>query len=492
MKMDKPENTRQQQTIGEQHQNALLRASATMMVLLCIAAFVCGTAGAATIYVPDDQGTIQQAVSAAGAGDTIIVRDGNYNENVNVFKQLTIHSENGSANCIVKASNSGDHVFTITADYVNITGFAVENATADIMAGIYLHDADNCRVSENNVTGNYNGIQINTSSDNVIADNIVHHNSWWGIWIHLESNNNRVENNTVYNQTGYWNSLGIGIFENSQHNYVYNNTVHDNTISNIELWWDAYYNTIEKNRCYNSEYGILVTNNTNHNCIIDNELYENDYGIGMGVINETWGVPSPINNSVYDNRIHGNTKDGIFLDCTNNNSIYDNNCSSNSGNGIHLNCSSNNTLTKNTANSNYDYGIHLDNADDNNVSCNWVQNNTDAGIYLISGSTGNTIESNNIIANGVVQGDGGYRWQLANNQSGEVSTAYNWWGTANTTKINASICDWTYDTAWGNVTTAPRLDGPAPCAPIPELPTVLLLAVGLLMLVGCARIGRKT
>jgi parallel beta-helix repeat protein len=421
-----------------------------MMVLLCIAASVCGTAGAATIYVPDDQGTIQQAVNNAIAGDTIIVRDGNYNENVDVDKRVTIHSENGSANCIVNASNSGDYVFTITADYVNITGFAVENATADIIAGIYLH-ADNCRVSENNVTGNYNGIHINTSSNNVIADNIVHHNSWWGIWIHLESNNNRVENNTVCNQTGYWNSLGIGIFENSQHNYIYNNTVHGNTISNIELWWGACYNTVEKNRCYNSEYGILATNDTNHNHIIDNELYENYYGIGMGVINETWGVPSP-----------------IFLDHTDNNSIYNNNCSSNSGHGIHLNCASNNTLTNNTANSNSDSGSHLDNADDNNITCNWVQNNTDAGFYLTSGSTGNKIERNNILANGEYSDTSdGYEWQFMNNQSDDVSTAGNWWGTNNTTRINASIYDWTYDAGCGNVTTNPRLDGAVPCAPTP-------------------------
>ena len=61
-------------------------------------------ASAATIYVPDDQGTIQSAVNAANSGDTIIVRDGTYNENVDVnVAHLTIRSESGSANCIVNA-----------------------------------------------------------------------------------------------------------------------------------------------------------------------------------------------------------------------------------------------------------------------------------------------------------------------------------------------------------------------------------------------------
>ena len=159
--------------------------------------------------------------------------------------------------------------------------------------------------------------------------------------------------------------------------------------------------------------------------------------------------------------------------------------------GIHLGSRvSHCNISENAASGNY-AGIYLNDADDNNVSCNWVQDNTDAGIYLIGGSTGNTIAKNNIIANGVLQAGGSYQWNFCNNQSDDVSTAGNWWGTDNTTRIDASICDWTYDTNWGNVTTSPGLTGPSPCAPVPELPTILLFAVGLLMLVGYVRIERR-
>jgi hypothetical protein len=49
---------------------------------------------------------IQHAVDNATAGETICVKDGNYNENVDVSKShLTIQSENGSANCIVQAAS---------------------------------------------------------------------------------------------------------------------------------------------------------------------------------------------------------------------------------------------------------------------------------------------------------------------------------------------------------------------------------------------------
>ena len=69
-----------------------------------------------TIYVPDSYTTIQDA---ANAGDTIIVRDGTYTEDVNVNKRLTITSEKGSASTIVQAVNQNDHVFEVTADYVS-------------------------------------------------------------------------------------------------------------------------------------------------------------------------------------------------------------------------------------------------------------------------------------------------------------------------------------------------------------------------------------
>jgi len=78
-----------------------------------------------TIIVPDDYPTIQAAVDAASDGDTIIVKAGTYIENVNVNKSLTIESENGAEVTIVQATNLNDHVFHVTANYVNIRGFTV-------------------------------------------------------------------------------------------------------------------------------------------------------------------------------------------------------------------------------------------------------------------------------------------------------------------------------------------------------------------------------
>ena len=97
---------------------------AAILFLCCV-----GTASARIWYVDDGGGAdftrIQDAIIAASAGDTIIVRDGNYTENVDVDKRLTIRSENGSENCIVDATKSPDHGFEVIADNVTISGFTV-------------------------------------------------------------------------------------------------------------------------------------------------------------------------------------------------------------------------------------------------------------------------------------------------------------------------------------------------------------------------------
>ena len=117
-----------------------------------------------TIYVPDDYAKIQWAVDNAIAGDTIIVRDGTYTENVDVNKRLTIRSENGSANCIVQAAITAFPGFEVTADYVS--GFTVKDATGDVEesgfggTGIALNSVSYCNVSDNIAVNNTAGIEL--------------------------------------------------------------------------------------------------------------------------------------------------------------------------------------------------------------------------------------------------------------------------------------------------------------------------------------------
>lgn len=122
---------------------------------------------------PADFSTIQEAINAASPGDTIIVRDGTYTENVDVSKSLTIKSENGAETTIVQAENSGYEVFDVTSDYVNISGFTIEGATTS--AGIRINSSHNT-ISNNVLRNNDQGISVYGSSGNVIEYNLCEFN----------------------------------------------------------------------------------------------------------------------------------------------------------------------------------------------------------------------------------------------------------------------------------------------------------------------------
>jgi len=96
---------------------------------------------------------IQTAVDAAGEGDAIYVEGGNYYENVDVDKpRLTLEGA-GVDVVTVSAKVTGDHVFYVTTNWVNISMFNVTGATG-WRSGICLNDAEHCNISDNRVSGN--------------------------------------------------------------------------------------------------------------------------------------------------------------------------------------------------------------------------------------------------------------------------------------------------------------------------------------------------
>ena len=169
-----------------------MRGGALLCFLLVSFFAFAGVASAATIYVPDDYATIQEAVDNASAGDTIIVRDGVYTENIEVDKPLTLISENGSENCIVRAADTHDPVFYVAADRVNISGFTIKGGYNGIRLGL----AENCCITNNNVSGNRCGIRLACSSGNVVRGNTVSENERDGICLE-DSCGNVVSENTV-------------------------------------------------------------------------------------------------------------------------------------------------------------------------------------------------------------------------------------------------------------------------------------------------------
>ena len=362
---------------------------------------------------------IQSAVGNANAGETIYVWNGSYSENVDIgTASLTLQGE-GADVVTVNAASSGDHVFDVTANRVNISGFMATGATGPDSAGINLYNADHCNISDNNVTNNDDGIYLYTSSNNTLANNNASDNAFYGIYLESSSYNN-LRNNTANDcSEGY----GIHLYTSS------NNTLANNTASNNYLGIyleDSSNNTLTNNTMSGSagNFGVygsslpLCLQNIDTSNLVDgkpiyywvnqhNQQVPDDAGY-VGVVNST-------NITVRDLVLTNNT-DGVLFAYTNNSRIENVTVSNNSW-GIDLEYSHNNTLTNNTANSNYGYGvgfgdgISLYSSSNNTLTNNTASNNDCDGIDLYS-SSNNTLANNNA-SNNVFYGV--YLWASNNN-----------------------------------------------------------------------------
>ena len=95
---------------------------------------------ATQLKVPSAYSTIQAAIDAASAGDTVLVADGTYTENLSIDKDIKIISENGAEKTIIDGGKIKEVVVfgsSITRDCV-LDGFTVTNGGGDDAGGILV------------------------------------------------------------------------------------------------------------------------------------------------------------------------------------------------------------------------------------------------------------------------------------------------------------------------------------------------------------------
>jgi parallel beta-helix repeat protein len=220
--------------------------------------------------------TIQEAIDDSNTqpGHTISVDPGTYTENVKVNKSLTIHSASGNpTDTIVQAGSINDHVFNVTADYVNITGLTVTNATADGKAGIYLSSSTHCNISNNNISKNYYGISLNNSNNNTVRKNTVLLNTWCGIYLNSSSNN------FTCNWVAYNNKWGFYLTGISTGNVIEDNNIMVNGEAVNNSWHYNFYN--------NQSNDVSAENNywgTNDAAIIEESIFDKSDDPSKGMV----------------------------------------------------------------------------------------------------------------------------------------------------------------------------------------------------------------
>jgi len=214
---------------------SLLRTTAAALVL-----FACSAAAEVLMVPSSGIRTISQAIVRARAGDTILVSDGVYKEDIFVkagvyLKAANLHGAildgDGRGNVVTLAAGSG------------VEGFEIRNGTI----GIFSRDPD-VVIRRNRIVRNWMSGILVVRHLPVIEDNIIAFNRASGIvgW-NLRSARGAIEHNTIaYN-------VGFGFFLGGA--------------SNVQFQ----YNTV----AYNQKFGIRILEEASGSVIKYNNFWDN-------------------------------------------------------------------------------------------------------------------------------------------------------------------------------------------------------------------------
>jgi len=299
--------------------------------------------------------TIQDAIDANETlnGQTILVDDGTYNENVFVNKSLTLTGESRD-NTIVNANGTGE-AFTLTAPNISITNFTVANSSmhnTPLYGDILLNQTTNCTIGNVEATNcNYTGIALLNSTQNRISDceffadgngivlcysdqNVISDCECFGNQssltesplqdgiVLLTSNENVISDNVVSGNSGLGHFVGIGLWGMGCNDNV---LIGNNVSSCLDNGFDivGFDNNITSNLIWDNGNGVLF-DHASGNIVNNNDIWNNT----MSGVHISLG---DANNTILENTINNNHY-GVFVEWNsgNDNLFYHNNFVSNS------------------------------------------------------------------------------------------------------------------------------------------------------------------
>jgi parallel beta-helix repeat protein len=284
----------------------------------------------ATIVVPDEYATIQEAIDAANSGDTIYVHNQTYYENIFVNKTISLVGEDPETT-IIDGSKSNEtwnpvvYLYGEDAKNVSICNFTIRGSNSSW--GIYIVFHANAHIENNTVTNNSGGVLAYSSDDNTFVNNTVVSNNHEGI-LFIDSSQNTMRNNSMSGNA--YNFGVLGSFFN--HSIDTSNLVDGKPIYYLKNQSDLTINsssfpdvgylalinctkvTVENLSLTNNYNGLLLVQTINS--ILRNNTFQNNLK-GIDIINSS-------NNTIESNNVTDSDWIGISLDDSPNNRFVEN------------------------------------------------------------------------------------------------------------------------------------------------------------------------
>lgn len=165
--------------------------------------------------------SIQAAITAANAGDIVLVHDGTYVENISFLgKAVTVRSANGAAGTIIDGNASGSVVTFNSGEGSGsiLDGFTIRNGSGDsegwgggIKCNASSPTITNCMITGNSANSGA-GVGCNNSSSPTITNCTISGNiALIGGGIQSRSSSPTITNCTISGNSGTWQSGGIGV-----------------------------------------------------------------------------------------------------------------------------------------------------------------------------------------------------------------------------------------------------------------------------------------
>ena len=220
-----------------------------------------------TLTVPSPYSTIQKAVDAAVAGDTILVASGVYKENVVVSKSINITGAS-RATTIIDANGNGPGVNITLANSVSLQGFTI-NDTGIFDPAIFVNSSFLVVISNNKITASTQSDAVYVTGSNQISilNNLINGNR----------NGVSVQNgfgNSIQNNNATGNAVGVRI-SSSSGNKITDNILRKNQIG-LTLWSGSNGNIVERDQVSNNSFWGVSVQNSQNNLFAENNIEFNN------------------------------------------------------------------------------------------------------------------------------------------------------------------------------------------------------------------------